>query len=102
RILIGAALGALVVSAARAQSVRAADSLLERGRLDRAESLYYAATRVRPRDPVARAALGRYLAERGAQRVAVTLLEEALQFGGDAPAISAELAPLYLTLGDYH
>lgn len=102
RILICAALSAAVVSTARAQSVRAADSLLERGRLDRAESLYYAATRVRPRDPVARAALGRYLAERGAQRVAVTLFEEALQFGGDAPAISAELAPLYLTLGDYH
>lgn len=93
---------AAVASRAGAQSVRAADSLLERGRLERAESLYYAAARVRPRDPVARAALGRYLAERGAQRVAVTLLEEALQFGGEAPAISADLAPLYLMLGDYH
>jgi hypothetical protein len=85
-----------------AQSIRAADSLLEHGRLERAESLYYSGVRARPRDPVAREALGRYLAERGALRVAVTLLEEALQFGGDATAIGAELAPLYVSLGDYH
>ncbi|MGH7619287.1 MAG: tetratricopeptide repeat protein, partial [Gemmatimonadaceae bacterium] len=70
-------------------------------RLDRAESLYYAAVRVRPRDPAARFALGRFLAERGAQRVAVPLFEEALQFGGDATTIGAELAPLYLALGEY-
>jgi hypothetical protein len=87
---------------AHAQIMRAADSLLDRGRLERAESLYYAAVRVRPRDPVARWALGRFLAERGAQRVAVTLFEESLQFGGDAKQVSADLAPLYLALGDYH
>jgi hypothetical protein len=58
--------------------------------------------RARPRDPVAREALGRFLASRGAQRVAVTLFEEALQFGGAAATVSADLAPLYLYLGDYH
>ena len=97
-----AMLAATVTSASHAQSVRTADSLLERGRLERAESLYYAAARVRPRDPVARWALGKFLAARGAQRVAVTLFEEALQFGGDAATVSADLAPLYMALGDYH
>jgi hypothetical protein len=91
-----------LASAAEAQTVRAADSLLERGRLERAESLYYAAVRVRPRDPIAREALGRFLAARGAERVAATLLEEALQFGGDASTVSVVLAPLYLDLGEYH
>jgi hypothetical protein len=96
------ALAVTFASESSAQSVHLADSLLDRGRLDRAESLYYAAVRVRPRDPQARWALGRFLAERGAQRVAVTLFEEALQFGGSAATISADLAPLYLALGDYH
>jgi len=95
-------LAVAVSTAAHAQSLHVADSLLERGRLDRAESLYYAAVRARPRDPVAREALGRYLAARGAQRVAVTLFEEALQFGGPPAIVSADLAPLYLELGDYH
>jgi hypothetical protein len=88
-------------TATHAQSIHTADSLLERGRLERAESLYYAAARAKPRDPVAREALGRFLAARGAQRVAVTLFEEALQFGGDPATVSANLAPLYLDLGDY-
>jgi hypothetical protein len=101
-LVIVASLSAIVASGSRAQSVHVADSLLERGRLDRAESLYYAAARVHPRDPQARWALGRFLAARGAQRVAVTLFEEALQFGGEAATISADLAPLYLSLGDYH
>jgi len=32
----------------------------------------------------------------------MTLLEESLQFGGDAAAVNAELAPVYLSLGEYH
>jgi hypothetical protein len=32
----------------------------------------------------------------------VTLFEEALQFGGDASIVNAELAPAYLALGEYH
>ena len=87
--------------AAPAQSIRLADSLLERGALDRAESLYYAAVRARPHDAVARWALGRYLAERGAPRVAATLMEEALQFGGDSHMIGPDLAALYERLDEY-
>src|SRR6185312_14292630 len=84
-----------------AQSIRLADSLLERGALDRAESLYYAAVRARPHDAVARWALGRYLAERGAPRVAATLMEEALRFGGDSHMIGPDLAALYERLDEY-
>ena len=86
---------------ARAQSIRAADSLLERGALEQAESLYYAAVRARPRDPIARWALGRYLAERGAPRVAATLMEEALQFGGESHMIGPDLAALYERLDEF-
>ena len=96
---------AISVSAAQmpvhAQIARA-DSLLNAGALQRAESTYYSAAHARPHDPVARLALGRYLVSRGAPRVGMTLLEEALQFGGNPSAIDAELAPVYLTLGEYH
>ena len=71
------------------------------GALQRAESLYYAAARAHPRDPAARWALGRYLVARGAPRVGMTLFEEAIQFGGDASKIGADLAPVYLSLGEY-
>lgn len=78
-----------------------ADSLLAAGRLVSAESAYYAAARVRPRDPVARAALGRYLAARGATKVGAVLIEEARFFGGDSASLAEVLAPLYLRLGDF-
>ncbi|MEX2152662.1 MAG: tetratricopeptide repeat protein, partial [Gemmatimonadaceae bacterium] len=45
-----------------------ADSLLAEGRLAAAESVYYAAVRQHPRDPLARAALGRFLSARGGAR----------------------------------
>jgi len=77
------------------------DSLLAAGKLTAAESAYYAAVRVRPRDPQARRQLGRFLAERGALRVGAVLLEEARQFGGDAATIARDLVPLYRALGDY-
>lgn len=99
RFLIGVSLVAVQTSGA--QNV-IADSLLQRGSLERAESVYYAAARLRPHDPLARWGLGRYLAGRGAPKVAATLLEEALRFGGDSALIGADLAPLYLTLWDYH
>ena len=95
------ALIAAAVGAAGAQSPSNADSLLRRGSLERAESEYYAAARVRPHDPGARSGLGRYVAGRGATKVGVTLLEEALRFGGDSAAIGAELVPLYLHLWEY-
>ena len=90
----------VAVNASGAQS-SPADSALLRGDLSRAESLYYAATRARPRDPVAREALARYVAARGASRVAAVLFEEARLFGGDATRIGRELAPLYEELGDW-
>lgn len=101
RTLCVVLLGASLAHSARGQSSPAADSLLRRGSLERAESLYYAAVRARPRDPHARWALGRFLAGRGAPRVAVTLLEEAERFGGPRGPIAADLAPLYLYVGDY-
>ena len=51
------------------------DSLLAEGRLASAESAYYAAARARPRDPVARTALGKFLAARGGTRAGAVLLE---------------------------
>ena len=78
-----------------------ADSLLAMGRVASAESLYYAASSARPRDAAARAALGRYLASRGALRIGAVLLEEARLFGGDTARIARSLAPIYLSLGDY-
>jgi hypothetical protein len=78
-----------------------ADSLLAEGRLASAESAYYAAARQAPRDPVARAALGRYLAARGGTRAGAVLIEEAQFFGGDSAALSRLLVPLFVRLGDY-
>ncbi len=78
-----------------------ADSALSRGLVPRAESLYYATSDAHPHDPVARAALGRYLAARGALQVAAVLLEEARTFGGDPARIARDLAPIYAHLGDY-
>jgi tetratricopeptide (TPR) repeat protein len=100
-VIVTAALMTFAGSA-RAQSIRVADSLLNVGALGRAESIYYAAARARPRDPLARWALGRFLVARGAPRVGATLFEEALQFGGDPSLIAADLAPAYLSLGMYH
>lgn len=88
------------VPALHAQSARA-DALLRAGRLAAAESAYYAASDARPRDPGRRAALGWFLAARGAPRVGAVLLEEARQFGGDPVAIARQLAPIYRRLADY-
>ncbi|HEY0996747.1 MAG TPA: hypothetical protein VGD77_12205 [Gemmatimonadaceae bacterium] len=78
-----------------------ADSLLRAGRVSRAEAVYFAAARQRPRDPAARLALGRYLAARGATRVGAVLIEEAWRFGA-APGVAAtHLAPLYARLADW-
>jgi len=78
-----------------------ADSMLATGHVGAAESLYYAVSSARPRDAVARAALGRYLAARGALRIGAVLLEEARLFGGDTAGIARSLVPIYGSLGDY-
>jgi hypothetical protein len=82
-------------------TVAQADSLLASGHVSTAESVYYATSSARPRDAVARAALGRYLASRGALRIGAVLLEEARLFGGDSASIARSLAPIYGSLGDY-
>jgi hypothetical protein len=97
-------LGLTPMCRARAQlggGIAQADSMLATGRVGAAESLYYAASSSRPRDAVARAALGRYLAARGALRIGAVLLEEARLFGGDTAGIARSLAPIYGSLGDY-
>lgn len=98
--LVAAALSPLPL---RAQNpiVAKADSLLRAGRVYAAETLYYRASRERPRDPAARLALGRYLAARGALKVGAVLMEEARYFGGDAKLVASQLAPIYARLGDY-
>jgi hypothetical protein len=78
-----------------------ADSLLAEGRLAAAESVYYSAVRQHPRDPLARAALGRFVAARGGTRAGAVLLEEAQFFGGDSAALARSLVPLYVRLADY-
>jgi len=97
--LLGASF--LAASSLGAQALRVADSLLSSGELPRAESAFYAAARARPRDPVARFALGHFLVERGATRVGATLLEESLQFGGDPVFVGRELARAYLATGEF-
>lgn len=102
---LGAALVVCALTPMRAAEsqwgVWPADSLLASGRLAAAESMYYAAARQRPRDPITRAALGRYLAARGATKVGAVLIEEARFFGGDSAALAEVLVPLYYRLGDF-
>lgn len=78
-----------------------ADALLASGQVYSAESLYYRAASLEPRNPGARLALGRYLAARGVLRVGAVLMEEALYFGGNADTISRHLGPVYAALGDW-
>jgi hypothetical protein len=95
-----AALGVPQVAHAQ-RYVSLADSLLRRGRVFAAETLYYYATRKTPREPGARLALGRYLAARGALKIGATLMEEALYFGADKKTVATYLAPVYEKLGNY-
>ena len=74
----------------RAALYTRADALLEAGRWSEAEDAFYAQSRVHPREPLARAALGRYLATKGAIVPGTILIEEAQKFGLD-PAVSRML-----------
>ena len=101
-LVLALALSLGIPQVARAQRyVTLADSLLRRGRVFAAETLYYYATRKTPRDPGARLALGRYLAARGALKIGATLMEEALYFGADKKTVATYLAPVYEKLGNY-
>ena len=98
---LGSAAFGMFAAPLQAQTVRTADSLLHQGILQRAEAEYYAASRIHPRDPNARFALGKYLLDRGAFRIGATLIDEAMQFGYDKTAGSAVLARVYMNLGEY-
>jgi hypothetical protein len=67
--------------------------LLDAGLWPQAEEAYYAQSRLRPRAPAPRAALGRYLAMKGAVLPGTVLIEEALKFGLDSSVARALLAP---------
>lgn len=80
--------------AQRAQLPRTrADMLLEAGLWPQAEEAYYAQSSARPRDPIARAELGRYLAMKGAVLPGTVLIEEAMQFGLDSTLGQRLLGP---------
>lgn len=100
RTLLVAVAASFVGGVAHAQT-RGADSTLRAGVIGPTESALYDAVRTRPHDPAARVALGRYLVARGATRVGMTLLEEAIKFGGDATVIEPDLARAYLEAGEY-
>jgi hypothetical protein len=99
RILMAVALFA--ATRVSAQSPRLADSLLQQGLVEQAETMYYAAVRAAPRNPDARLRLGRYLISRGATRVGAVLVEEAVQFGLDPALAAPTLASAYEYLGDF-
>jgi hypothetical protein len=71
-----------------------AESLLDAGRWTEAEDLLYAGVRARPRDPIARARLGRYLAMKGALRTGLVLVEEAGEFGLPAAQVRTLALPI--------
>ena len=71
-----------------------ADSLLADGRWAEAEAAYYQRAERAPRDPVARAALGRFLAMKGAVRPGMVLIAEARTFGLDEKTTRELVTPL--------
>src|SRR5689334_23642232 len=90
---------ASAASAQRALPVSRADALLDAGRWPEAEELLYADARAHPRDPEARARLGRYLAMKGALRIGLVLVDEAVEFGLETPTARAVAAPIRTLLG---
>jgi hypothetical protein len=70
-----------------------ADVLLDAGLWPQAEEAYYAQSRLSPRAPAPRAALGRYLAMKGAVLPGTVLMEEALKFGLDSAVARALIKP---------
>ena len=99
--LTAGALWSGVAHAQRAQLPRTrADMLLESGLWPQAEEAYYAQSSARPRDPIARAELGRYLAMKGAVLPGTVLIEEAMQFGLDS-ALGQRLLRPWRSVLDY-
>jgi hypothetical protein len=71
-----------------------AESLIDAGYWARAEEVLYAGARAHPRDPIARARLGRYLAMKGALRPGLVLVEEAGEFGLPSATVRALAVPM--------
>ena len=98
RLALVAVLLASGTHAARAQGEALprseADALLDAGRWREAEEMLYADARRRPRDPIARARLGRYLAMKGALKPGLVLIEEAGEFGLPAATVRELAAPI--------
>jgi hypothetical protein len=97
----GVCVSALLLVATRESQAQAgllppseADALLDAGRWADAEEMLYAGVRLRPRDPIARARLGRYLAMKGALKPGLVLIDEAAEFGLPAPTARALAAPI--------
>lgn len=94
-VLASLALGAHRAHAQEGMLPRsAAEVLIDAGRWAEAEELLYAVVRARPRDPIARARLGRYLAMKGALRPGLVLIEEAAEFGLPASTTRALAVPI--------
>ena len=97
-LALAAALLVLVPATSRAQDGvlprSRVDALIDAGRWTEAEEMLYAGVRARPRDPVARARLGRYLAMKGALRPGLVLVEEAGEFGLPSTAVRALATPI--------
>lgn len=71
-----------------------ADSLLADGRWAEAEAAYYLQAERAPRNPAARAALGRFIAMKGAVRPGMVLIAEARKFGLDRETTRELVTPL--------
>jgi hypothetical protein len=71
-----------------------ADALLDAGQWREAEDVLYAEVRARPRNPEARARLGRYLAMQGALRSGLVLVDEAVEFGLATETANAVARPI--------
>jgi len=97
-LTLALALLAVAPRAARAQEDAlprgAADAMLDAGRWREAEEMLYGDARQRPRDPVARARLGRYLAMKGALKPGLVLIEEAGEFGLPSSTMRALATPI--------
>ena len=71
-----------------------ADSLLADGRWAEADAAYYQQSERAPRDPNVRAALGRFIAMKGAVRPGMVLIAEARKFGLDRATTRELVTPL--------
>jgi len=100
-VVSAALLGGLAAGAAAQSALPAsrADALLDAGRWADAEDVLYADVRARPRDPEARARLGRYLAMKGGLRIGLVLVDEAAEFGLATETARAVAAPIRALIG---